>query len=430
MSCFFNPAMGSPIYSTGAKSFEPLVSANTQSFDYASTQGQFRFSRCGQSDVLDIINRDPIEVGHLCCPYDVSIAETLRSTWPSVGKMTHGAKQVGTCSLISANMAIIPSHCIEDLDVRELVATFGQVRDQEGVRRGQSYRVQYVLEHDPNLDYAIVQIEGTPGLDFGYLPFDPESEAYSPPALLHHPLGKPLQVSVHTFVQTQYQTSLLATFHDSDYGSSGGAYISPSGRFIALHLGCERNRFSMNLERLALPIKTIIESRPGGILSLFAYRQLNQAEVYNNIGQPSYYLYPYFRDYIDLETFDRKNLLLDNAYFLRKPVDFLPGIIIDTHQAKHTIGWPGGHSGGKGTRSLTLDDTIHLAEMIINDESLGKLFNNSNPQNPSPSIIKWPVDKKVLGKEFFKRLGGAEKIEIHSGFNKKAKCWLLHFYPA
>src|SRR5580700_59421 len=104
--CFFNPNMGSQVYSTGAKQFNPVVAANIQSFNYGSTQGQFRFSRLDQSDVLDTIARDPVERGHMHSPYDVSIAETLQSTWPSVGKMTHGEKQVGTCSLISANMAI------------------------------------------------------------------------------------------------------------------------------------------------------------------------------------------------------------------------------------------------------------------------------------------------------------------------------------
>lgn len=88
------------------------------------------------------------------------------------------------------------------------------------------------------MDYAIVQLYNSPGSKNGYVELSLESPA-SELALLHHPLGKPLKISVHSFDQTFYDCFYLQTFHDTDFCSSDGAYIGPNGKLVALHLGSE-----------------------------------------------------------------------------------------------------------------------------------------------------------------------------------------------
>jgi hypothetical protein len=40
--------------------------------------GQFRVQRLPQANICEVIQKDPVEEGHLNDPYDVSLAETLK----------------------------------------------------------------------------------------------------------------------------------------------------------------------------------------------------------------------------------------------------------------------------------------------------------------------------------------------------------------
>lgn len=427
-------------YSTPSREHNAVVPANSQSFEYMSVEGKFRTTRLRQSDVLEIIKTDPTEIGHLSSPYDVSLAATLKSVWRAVGRMDCKTGQVGTCALISANLAILPSHCIEDMKIQELTAVFGYVNENGYTHPSYGYRVQCVVEYDPYLDYAIVQIEGAPGAFWGYLPLNSNILANSEPALLHYPLGKPLQVSVHTFVQTHYETHRLSTFHDSDFGSSGGPYISPSGAFVAMHLGSERRSYDFNLMRLALPISEIIKNQQYSILSQFACKSLNQELAYDyRYFKPILYLDPHVRNFIDFEKYFPANFQkADSSYVLRQPIKdqegelTQPGVVIDGHQAKHSV-WPAAYPGERGARftNLSLDDVTQLAEIIVNDQS--DIFNRSKPKNLMPNLIRWPVDKSVFNipsaKELYKKIKDIKTIGIFAGFNPSSQCWEMHFFP-
>lgn len=87
-------------------------------------------------------------------------------------------------------------------------------------------------------------------------------------ALLHYPLGKPLQVSVNSRDNSTLAALRFMTYHDSDFGSSGGAYMNHEGKCCAIRLGCERegNDTSHNTTRYALEIKTIYERHSNSLL--------------------------------------------------------------------------------------------------------------------------------------------------------------------
>lgn len=64
-------------YSSSVKAFESLIPA-TGASQYASLLGQFRVQRLPQANICEVIQKDPVEEGHLNDPYDVSLAETLK----------------------------------------------------------------------------------------------------------------------------------------------------------------------------------------------------------------------------------------------------------------------------------------------------------------------------------------------------------------
>ena len=126
--------------------------------------------------------------------------------------------------------------------------------------------------------------------------FEKDRGVYSEPALLHYPLDKPLQVSVHTYKETQYKLNILQTYHDSDYASSGGPYIDPKGYLVAMHIGCEFGQNTMNLPQDMRFIKRNYFSTSAHSCKL-STQILSQKQVYKSLTQ-SFYLAPIKRHFI------------------------------------------------------------------------------------------------------------------------------------
>jgi len=297
-------------YSSAEKMFYGPVPSNTQTFNQACIRGHFGISLLRQTNILEVISTNPRDFGKLMSPYEVSLAKTLvRVSW-FVGSIRDADDlYLGTGTLVSNNFMLIARHSIEGMDVRTLKVVFGNFKiPGHGYSKSFKYEFAYVVESHPHLDYAIVKLKNTPGMKHGYAFFSKNISLMSNPALLHYPLGKPLQVSVHAFNQTQYESNRLETYHDSDYNSSGGAYIDPSGFLVAIHLGSELDYYNMNLCRYSLPIQEIINQNPDGLLAKFADGRLDQSEPY--ISQtPQYYLMPTERSFIfDEEGYPRKIL--------------------------------------------------------------------------------------------------------------------------
>ncbi|RAP32888.1 hypothetical protein DID80_08430 [Candidatus Marinamargulisbacteria bacterium SCGC AAA071-K20] len=285
-------------YSSYKKNFYGVVPNNSQENTYASVQGHFDISRLPQTDVLEGISKNvgPSLMG------EVSLSKTLPKVYRSIGAIKNlDGHCLGTGTLIADNLMLVARHSLEGTDVRNLSVTFEHCKKPGGgYTPSSSYQVDSVMESDPQLDYAIVRLKGIPGLKHGTVTINNNSMPMTELALLHHPLGKPLKVSVHTFVHTFYQSSYLNTFHDSDYNSSGGAYIDPSGQLVAMHLGSEINKHDMNLQRYAIPISEITKSVPIGILSQLADGKLDRNNAYKS-QRPIYYLEPIERHFIDSE---------------------------------------------------------------------------------------------------------------------------------
>ncbi len=420
-------------YSTTTREFQPVVPANSQTFSYASTEGSFRCSRLGQTNIRDVLKHEPVDTGHMSGPYDVSISEVLAPLWKGVGLICfqgHVNDQFGTCTLIGKDLALIPYHCIEDIDVRQLQVYFGYFLNTETTDLGNVYTVEMVVEADPDLDYAIIKLGGDPGKKEGIVPISTSSSIYAQPALLHYPLAKPLKASIHTFVQSNFAQNLLNTYHDSDYGSSGGTYISPSGTMVAMHLGLKRQFATSNVSRLALPLHKIREMFPNGILNRIAKGTLDPMEPFSpdREDRVTYFLSPFEREssYIDFEAYDKARFGEDGRYILREPSEKLPAVFIDKRQSKHSLSWDTRAGGSGEVFPIGKDDTVLLAEKLM--EEYPEYFDDPSPDRPQVKTQYWDIDKKALGKELFKKLKNVRTIGINPVFEKDGS-WEFHFFP-
>lgn len=295
-------------YSSKKKAYYPVVPYNTQSFHYAPVMGCFDFTRLKQTDVLDLVHSrtsQPHRFG------TVSLGKVISPLLDKMGTIEDLAtgESLGTCTLIAHNLVLAARHAVEGKNIRNLKITFGYTNFNGSFYHSGRISMDRVIEEDALCDYAIIQLKEPLGKRVGFVPLNTEGQAIAEPALLHYPLGKPLKVSVHAFVQTQYQTDLLLTYHDSDYFSSGGAYFDPSGRMIALHLGAQLEEETMNLLRYALPLEMLVRRNPHSLLGKFASGELSQAQSYTS-SVSSLYLAPADHNYlIDEEGRESEKIL-------------------------------------------------------------------------------------------------------------------------
>ena len=160
------------------------------------------------------------------------------------------------------------------------------------------------------LDYAIVVLKDPIGKKLHYnLKLNVNDDLQAEPALLHYPLGKPLKVSVNTVEQTTHQSNYLKVYHDSDYYSSGGAYLDPLGRFTAIHLGAQLDGNKVHISRYALTLKKIVNYNPYSFLNYFANGWASQKQPFF-ADLHVYYLPSYLRDFfIDEEAYQSQKIL-------------------------------------------------------------------------------------------------------------------------
>ncbi|MBA3283848.1 MAG: trypsin-like peptidase domain-containing protein [Nitrosopumilus sp.] len=259
---------------------------------------EFDCSRLPQTFVKNVIlgnyQRDRNLAQSVSC---VSLAKTMQLLYGKIGAIYDKEINLGTSILIANNLVITARHVIEGKDVRDLSIQFDFI-DYDANPLYIPCRA--IVEDDPLCDYAIILLMDP-------LEEKPASITCEAPlselALLHHPEGRPLKVSVHACDQLTYDSGYLTLFHDSQHVSSGGGYFDPSGRLVAIHLGAQFERDTYNPSKYAITIKAIVQKYPNGILA-----QLLE-EKNPRIGSVIYALTPYNRPFIiEEEGYESKKI--------------------------------------------------------------------------------------------------------------------------
>ena len=180
-----------------------------------------------------------------------------------VGRMVYVASDestddAGECSgfLIAPSLFMTAGHCVDpagsgfataDANCQAMEIQFNYQEENNAMpAAGDMPRFDCLdvldWQNDANRDYAVIQLDGQPGEDFGYLEIDPRAPVINEDiTVIQHPNGVPKKV--HTGDVLAAQVGWLDHDADTYFASSGSPVLDASGRVIAVHTnaGCDDN---------------------------------------------------------------------------------------------------------------------------------------------------------------------------------------------
>lgn len=185
----------------------------------------------------------------------------VRARKQSVGVIVrNNLKRYCTGSMISHDLMLTARHCIQYKRPDNLKVIFSYELNRKGEETKEyTYLVKSILETGKNekLDYAILKLDGRPGLTHGYSALansDTPIEQDEPIILLQHPNGEPMQLDVGHIKRIENK---MIEYDDLDTlgGSSGAGLLNADGKIIGVHVlgGC----FKIGGSNKAVSIKAI-----------------------------------------------------------------------------------------------------------------------------------------------------------------------------
>ena len=185
----------------------------------------------------------------------------VRARKQSVGVIVrNNTKRYCTGSMISHDLMLTARHCIQYKRPDNLKVIFSYELNRKGEETKEyTYLVKSILEtgKNENLDYAILKLDGRPGLTHGYSALanaDTPIEQDEPIILIQHPNGEPMQLDVGHIKRIENK---MIEYDDLDTlgGSSGAGLLNADGKIIGVHVlgGC----FKIGGSNKAVSIKAI-----------------------------------------------------------------------------------------------------------------------------------------------------------------------------
>ncbi len=131
-----------------------------------------------------------------------------------------------TGTLISNDLFLTARHCFQSsCDKIKVAFNFLAERDQQEV-----FNCAEVVEKGGagnDEDFMIIRLEGKPGVKWGYYPpAKLQAKAKQELVMLHHPSGKPMQISLEECAVNEMKDNMLHHRCDTEPGSSGSAILS------------------------------------------------------------------------------------------------------------------------------------------------------------------------------------------------------------
>ncbi|WDE00064.1 FG-GAP-like repeat-containing protein [Thalassomonas actiniarum] len=195
-------------------------------------------SICGPNDLQHVESYDN---RYQNLGFDLAFVDAHQA---SVGAMKSSASNsAGSyCSgtLISEQLFLTASHCIDSGTTNDVVAFNYQLNATSGVVRNQEFfNIESVLEDgdDNSLDYAILVLQGSPGTRYGWR--NVQVQTANEILIIQHPLGEAKQLEAGNDVLSSGNRLTYAQL-DTEPGSSGSGVLNNNGNIVAVHTngGC------------------------------------------------------------------------------------------------------------------------------------------------------------------------------------------------
>jgi V8-like Glu-specific endopeptidase len=199
---------------------------------------------------------DEVEQASICGPtndaqhvnsYNGTLGPTI--AFVQAHKGSTGAMETTTTSgkfcsgtLISANRFLTAGHCVDSGTVGEFVSfNFERAANSTALLPQTHVRITAVLEDElGGVDYAILQLAGTPGNTFGIAQVAAADPAVGAAlTIIGHPLGQPKQIEAGSLASISGNFLRYGNI-DTQGGNSGSGILNSAGQVVGVHTlsGC------------------------------------------------------------------------------------------------------------------------------------------------------------------------------------------------
>jgi len=176
-------------------------------------------------------------------------------------------------TLITNDLFLTASHCIDQNTVNRYVAFNYQLDTQNNLRTIDYYKIIEIVEQGyiDDVDYAIIRLEDNPGATYGFTQLSNRAlVAGEELTIIQHPDGRPKEIEAGPFKRS-FDKWMQYSDLDTEGGSSGSGVLDSNGMIVGVHTngGCDayssdgaNHGMNMNtIENFSTTIKTLINSR-------------------------------------------------------------------------------------------------------------------------------------------------------------------------
>ena len=213
-----------------------LANPDTYKFNKNITE-----SICGTNNLQDVAEYDgargqPVE---FVVKYEQAVGALAYGALPNTSKYCTGI-------LISEDLFLTAGHCIDTTILKEFVVfNFQKLRGTTELAKPEHFKILAVVEKAlGQLDFAILQIDGKPGLKYGFQKINIENiQDGNVLTIIQHPSGKPKMVDVGHKNGLRDVKYMTYGDLDTEPGSSGSAVLDQNGFVVGVHTngGCSNS---------------------------------------------------------------------------------------------------------------------------------------------------------------------------------------------
>lgn len=169
----------------------------------------------------------------------LALSKIIARAGPNVVALCQGkGNPFSTGLLIAPDLVLTTRHSIAGMRISNLsvVNNYQALSTEEIILKTALHSVLYIAELGKDIDYTILRLaKPFPGIAPIPLELDSTQTDGEKAALIHHPSGRPKQVTVDYSPSSNYHAYAFSGMHVTRRGSSGGVYLTASGRAVALH---------------------------------------------------------------------------------------------------------------------------------------------------------------------------------------------------
>jgi V8-like Glu-specific endopeptidase len=157
-----------------------------------------------------------------------------------IGVRTVNGKSSGTGFMVAPNLLLTNNHVLPYAElVQNALFRFNYEENFLGEAQAISeYRGKAggIFHTNINLDYSLVEIEGEPGKEWGYLPLAARDvKRNSCVNIIQHPMGRPKEISMQSNFVQYVDKNVVQYITSTQPGSSGSPVFNDNWEVVALH---------------------------------------------------------------------------------------------------------------------------------------------------------------------------------------------------